>query len=217
MDTQHQLEAPLAPEQLWMPSPALSPRVRRLREEYWSFYTRRFRNEVRAYTTGTPWDMVYSIWQWSNVPEVAPFQAGYRSYLPAGGEPVELPPSFWDEPLAVRQALFFREVVRCHLPVTILEGELVVGAAFATSASRCLKRAEARRRDREERKFLKEWDALNDVGVGNCGAVPGHLIPDYPKALRLGWRRVPAYGGAERHDPHASPEQRHLARAIVIC
>ena len=217
MDTQHQLEAPLAPEQLWMPSPALSPRVRRLREEYWSFYTRRFRNEVRAYTTGTPWDMVYSIWQWSNVPEVAPFQAGYRSYLLASAEPVELPPSFWDEPLAVRQALFFREVVRCHLPVTILEGELVVGAAFATALSRCLKRAEARRRDREERKFLKEWHALNDVGVGNCGAVPGHLIPDYPKALRLGWRGISAEAEAVLGNRESSPEQRDLARAIVIC
>jgi hypothetical protein len=73
METQRQQDVPLAPAQLWTASAALSPRVRRLREEYFSFYTRDFTNEVRAYTTGTLWDMVYSIWQWSNVPEVARF------------------------------------------------------------------------------------------------------------------------------------------------
>jgi formate C-acetyltransferase len=217
METQRQLEAPLAPEQLWGASPGLPARVRRLREEYWSFYTRRFTNQVRAYTTGTPWDAVYSIWQWSNVPEVAPFQPGYRSYLLAAATPVELPPGFWDEPLVVRQALFFREVLRCHLPVHILEGELVVGSSFATALSRCLTRSEARRRDREERKFLKEWHALNDVGVGNCGAVPGHLIPDYPKALRLGWRGISAEAEAVLGNRESTPGQRDLARAIVTC
>ena len=37
----------LSPAAVWSPSPALSPRVRRLRDEYFSFYTRDyFRNEV---------------------------------------------------------------------------------------------------------------------------------------------------------------------------
>ncbi len=30
-------------------------------------------------------------------------------------------------------------------------------------------------RDRAEQAFLKGWHALNDVDVGNCAAVPGHL------------------------------------------
>jgi formate C-acetyltransferase len=217
METRRQHEVVLSPTQLWTASPALSPRVARLREEYWSFYHRDFTNEVRAYTTGTRWDMVYSIWQWSNVPEVAPFQPGFRSYLLASATAVELPPGFWDEPLVVRQALFFREVLRCHLPVRILEGELVVGSHFSTALSRCLTRSEARRRDRQERVFLKEWHGLNDVGVGNCAAVPGHLIPDYPKALRLGWRGISAEAEAVLGDPASRAEQRDQARAIVIC
>jgi formate C-acetyltransferase len=217
METQHQAELALAPSQLWKASPQLSTRVRRLRDEYWSFYTRRFTNQVRGYTTGTPWDVVYSIWSWSNVPEVAPFQPGFRSYLQASAERVELPPGFWDEPLVVRQALFFREVVRCHLPVHILEGELVVGSSFATALSRCLRRGEARSRDREERRFLKEWHRLNDSGVGNCAAVPGHLIPDYPKALRLGWRGISAEAESVLGRAESTREQRDLARAIVIC
>src|SRR5512135_3916044 len=110
--------SPAAPAtSLWSAAANLSPRVRQLRAQYWSFYERDFTNEVRAYTTGTPWDIVYSIWSWTNVPEVAMFQPGFRSYLSAAATPVELPPGFWQEPLVIRQALFFREVVRRYLPV----------------------------------------------------------------------------------------------------
>jgi len=63
--------------QLWQAADTLSPRVRQLRDEYWSFYERECTNEVRAYTTGTPWDIVYSIWSWTNVPEVALFQPAF--------------------------------------------------------------------------------------------------------------------------------------------
>jgi formate C-acetyltransferase len=206
----------LSPSQLWTAAP-LPPRVQRLRDQFWSFYERDYTNEVRAYTTGAPWDTVYSIWSWTNVPEVALFQQGFRSYLLAAATPVELPEGFWNEPLVVRQALFFREVVRRYLPVQILEGELVVGSHFCTALSRCLKKDEARTRDREEQRFLKEWHALNDVGVGNCGAVPGHLVPDYPRALRLGWRGIREEAQGVVDNPASTRVQRDLARAIVIC
>jgi pyruvate formate-lyase/glycerol dehydratase family glycyl radical enzyme len=206
----------VAPNRLWSPADTLSPRVRRLREEYWSFYEREFTNEVRAYTTGMPWDMVYSIWSWTNVPEVAMFQQGYRSYLLASAKRIELTPGFWDEPLVVRQALFFREVVHSHLPVRILDGELVVGFHFSTALSRCLKRDEARKRDREEKAFLKGWHALNDIGVGNCGAVPGHLVPDYPTVLRIGWSGIRDEAESLLADPEITSDQRDLARAIAI-
>ena len=64
----------IAPEKVWAPAETLPSRVRRLREQYWSFYEREYTNEVRSYTTGTPWDTVYSVWNWTNVPEVALFQ-----------------------------------------------------------------------------------------------------------------------------------------------
>lgn len=207
----------LSPAQLWSPAATLSPRICKLREQYWSFYDRAYTNEVRAYTTGTPWDVVYSIWSWTNVPEVALFQQGYRSYLRAAARPVRLGEGFWSQPLIVRQALFFREVLRHHLPVDILDGELIVGSHFCTALSRCLDRDEARSRDREEARFLKAWHTLNDIGVGNCGAVPGHLIPDYPKILRTGWKGVQAEAEQVLTDPEASAEEHKLARAIVIC
>jgi len=200
--------APVLPAQLWSAAPTLSPSVKKLRDEYWNFYERRFTNQVRAYTTGTAWDYVYPIWSWTNVPEVALFQRGFRSYLGAAATRVELPPDFWSEPLVVRQALFFRQVVRRYLPVEILDGELIVGGQFSTALSRCLKKDEQRARDKEEERFLKEWHALNDTGVGNCGAVPGHLVPDYPKVLRIGWKGIQDEARAYSSD---------LGRAIVVC
>ena len=207
----------LSPEQIWSASDSLSPRIEKLRNEYWSFYDREYTNEVRGYTTGKPWDTVYSIWSWTNVPEVALFQKGFRSYLLAGATTVNLPPKFWNEPLVVRQAIFFREVLSHYLPIKILDGELIVGSHFNTALSRCLTKRETRLRNRQEETFLKDWNKLNDTGVGNCAAVPGHLVPDYPKALRLGWKGIQDEAQSFINDPTSSVEQRDLARAIIIC
>ncbi len=207
----------IAPTQLWSAADSLSPRVRRLRQQFLSFYERDYRNEVRAYTTGTAWDSVYSLWSWSNVPEMGMFLPGASSYLLAAARPVDLPPGFWDEPLVVRRALFFREVAVKHLPVQILDGELVVGSHWSTALSRCLKKEEARARDRQEQTFFRQWKELNDVGAGNCGAVPGHLVPDYPHALRLGWAGIQAEAEAIAADGASTAEQRDQARAVSIC
>lgn len=212
-----QLDTQVLSTQVWSPAATLSPRVKKLRDEYWNFYERKFTNQVRAYTTDTSWDCVYSIWSWTNVPEVALFQQGFRSYLGATATRVNLAEGFWNQPLVVRQALFFREVVRNYLPAHILDGELIVGSNFCTALSRCLTRDEQGARDRAEKRFLKEWHTLNDVGVGNCGAVPGHLVPDYPKALRIGWKGIQAEAQYALDDPDATREQRDLAHAIVIC
>lgn len=205
------------PARLWSPTKTLSPRVKRLRDQYFSFYEREYTNEVRAYTTDTPWDTVYAIWNWTNVPEMIIFYQGARSYLRAAATPVELPEGFWHEPLVVRQALFFQEVLRRYLPVQILEGELVVGSHFSTALSRCLRKDEANARDRQEKTFFKQVQLLNSLGVGNCGAVPGHFVPDYPKALRIGWKGIKDEALAAQAKPGITPEQRNLARAIVIC
>jgi hypothetical protein len=150
MSTHLDLCSTVTPNQLWSAAPTLSPRIKKLRDQYWSFYDRAFTNQVRAYTTGAPWDCVYPIWSWTNVPEVALFQQGFRSYLSAAATRVELPNDFWNEPLVVRQALFFREVLRCYLPVEILDGELIVGGQFSTALSRCLKKDEQHARDQAE-------------------------------------------------------------------
>jgi hypothetical protein len=108
---------------LWSPADTLSPRVRRLRDHYWDFYNRDYTNEARAFTTGTPWDQVYAPWNWTNVPEMMMFFTGAKAYLLADATQVELSPGFWDEPLVVRRAIFFRRVLEEYLPVQILAGE----------------------------------------------------------------------------------------------
>ncbi|HVM95210.1 MAG TPA: pyruvate formate lyase family protein, partial [Candidatus Acidoferrales bacterium] len=207
----------LPPGDLWAAAPTLSPRVRRLRDQYWSFYEREYTNEVRAFTTGTAWDTVYSMWSWTNVPETAVFLPGFRSYLLAAATRVELPPGFWNEPLVVRRALFLRHVLSRYLPVEILAGELIVGSHFNTALSRCLNRREARERDRAEHDFLAQWHELNDVGVGNCGAVPGHLVPNYRKVLQVGWKGLYDEARATFEAAGSSIAQRNLAHAILIC
>ena len=205
------------PTTLWSPAESLSPRVRRLRDQFWDFYNRSYTNEVRAFTTGTSWDQVYAPWNWTTAPEMMMFFEGAKAYLLADATEVELPPGFWDEPLVVRRAIFFKRVLEEYLPVQILEGELVVGSHFSTAFSRTLTRSEARRFARMEKRFMAEAKRLNRLGVGNCGAVPGHLIPDYPRILRHGWRAIQAEADGIAGDPASTPQQRDLARSISLC
>jgi formate C-acetyltransferase len=188
-----------------------------LRDQFWDFYNRSYTNEVRAFTTGTSWDQVYAPWNWTTAPEMMMFFEGAKAYLLADATEVELPPGFWDEPLVVRRAIFFKRLLEEYLPVQILEGELVVGSHFSTALSRTLTRSEARRFAGMEKRFMAEAKRLNGLGVGNCGAVPGHLIPGYPRILRHGWRAVQAEADGIAGDPASTPQQRDLARAISLC
>ena len=204
------------PAAIWSPSPSLSPRVRRLREEFFSFATRDyFRNEVRPYTSGTPWDEVWSPYHWGVVPEMYSMFDAVRDSLLAAAEPVSLPDGFWSQSLVVRRALFFREVVERDLPVKILNGELIVGSYFNTALSKSHTRGDARTWKRDVRRWREKAQALNDAGVGNCGAIPGHLIPNYPKVLRLGFRRIAAeLEEMQGREPDAT--RRNFLRALII-
>jgi len=205
------------PDTIWSPAETLSARVRRLRDQFWNFYNRDYTNEVRAFTCGTPWDRVYAPWNWTTAPEMMMFFEGAKAYLLADATEVELPTGFWDQPLIVRRAVFFKRVLEEYLPVQILEDELVVGSHFSTSLSRTLTRSETRRFARIEKRFMKKAERLNRLGVGNCGAVPGHLIPDYPRILRQGFRAIQGEADTIASDSSSTSEQRELARAISIC
>ncbi|MEW6203163.1 MAG: pyruvate formate lyase family protein, partial [bacterium] len=202
---------------LWSPAQTLSPRVQKLRSEFFSFYDRDyFRNEVLAFTTGAPWDSVWSPHQWSVVPELFPFFAAVRDSLLASAHKVKMPHYFWREPLVIRRALFFKEVLENHLPVKILDGELIVGAQFNTALSKCHTKQEAKKFETEVKKWLVEARKLNDAGIGNCGAIPGHLIPDYPKILKKGfsgvWDELTETLENCKHSP-----RKDLLKAMILC
>ena len=177
-----------AVDRMWNPTAALSERVQKLRAEYFSFQERDyFRNEVMPFSTGTAWDRVYAQHNWTVVPEVFPFLTAFEDCLAACAKTVPFEINE-DEPLVLRRARFFAEIVKQHLPVQILDGELIVGGQFNTALSLTLSRGEAASYDRLEDEFVKRVKDLSELGVGNCGAVPGHLIPDYAGALRQGLR-----------------------------
>ncbi|MFO8057314.1 MAG: pyruvate formate lyase family protein, partial [bacterium] len=149
---------------------------------------REFRNEVLGFTTGEPDDILFSSIQWGVAPEAFFFSRSFQDTLSASAIKVDLPPDFWQKGLPLRKALFFRRVLEGYLPVKILDGELIVGSYFNTALSKTLNRAETKRWKKREKKWFRKSLYLNAVGIGNCGAIPGHLIPDYPAVLQKGFK-----------------------------
>jgi trans-4-hydroxy-L-proline dehydratase len=181
-----QEQCALRPDELWNASSDLNERISKLRKEYFDIEERDFHNEMIPYSNGTEWDIMWSPSQWGVVPELIPFNLAFLETLPMVAEKVELPDGFWEQPIEMRAALFFREVVSKNLPVRILDGELIVGAQFNTAMSRSMTRAEEKRWMKKTKKWMKEIDVLNSTGAGNAGATPGHIIPDYKTALQEG-------------------------------
>ena len=180
------------PASVWKPSENLSPRVKRLRDEYFSFYDRydTYTNEVRPYTTGRPWDEVYSRTNWGVTPEAVPFLPGFGVCLRALAERVEFPDDMFNRSIAERRAFFFNRVIADHLPVKILEGELIVGSHFNTALSKTLTKREAKEWARGQDKFYKELALRCETGEFNYGAIPGHFVPNYNKVLERGFSGI---------------------------
>ncbi|MEM0233535.1 MAG: pyruvate formate lyase family protein [Candidatus Nezhaarchaeales archaeon] len=198
---------------IWSPG-GLTERVKKLRDQYFSFWDRPT-NEVIAYTTGAPWDEVFSYHDWGVVPEMFPFLPAIRDSLKVLAMKVDLPEGFWKESLPVRRAIFFRRVIEEHLPVRILDGELIVGFHFNTALSKCFTKEEAEEWRRAEERWFRRVVELSDLGVMNCGAIPGHIIPNYRKVVERGFRgiRDELLQWMERHTDEA---KRDYVRAMVI-
>jgi trans-4-hydroxy-L-proline dehydratase len=207
----------ISPDRIWHASDKLSPRINRLREEYYHLESRPyFRNEVMPFTTGTDWDVVFSPVNWGIIPELIPFMGAFTESLRVGARDVELPDGFWDRSLVMRRALFFSEVCRRHLPVQILEGELVVGGQFNTALSKTHNRGESKRWNKVVKKWWKGAQEINELGMGNTGAVPGHLIPDYPRVLREGLAGIYEDLKAKKEQTN-DPAHVDFLEALMIC
>lgn len=210
--------AVLQADQLWNPSPELTKRVKKLRDEYENLESRDyFRNEVIPFTTGTDWDAMWSPSQWGVVPELIPFNRAFLETMTLVARKVELPPDFWKKPHVIRVAAFFREVIARYLPVQILEGELIVGGHFNVALSRVHNRKENREWMKLTEKWMKEIESLNSHGLGNAGATPGHLIPDYRRALREGLKGLVAYFERLRSEASDEGHKDFLSALIITC
>lgn len=200
---------------IWSPSSRLSARVKRLRDEYFDRENRSFSNEVLSYTTGAPWDIVYRRHEDYVAPEVVPFMKAVGDSLLALAEEVSLPENFWGEPLIVRRALFFAQVLR-QIPIDILEGELIVGGRFNTAMSNCLNEKETEEYREIDERESRRTDWLINHGVANCGPVPSHIIQDFPKVLRVGFEGI-KQEAEQRLAAEADEQRRAFYRAVVVC
>jgi len=190
----------------------MSPRIAWLRDYYFQGVGRAWNNEYTSWTTGTPWDFQYDELTFYIVPETYAFLQTFRSAFQQVAHPVTLHPGFWSWTLPERRAWFNREVMVRYLPREVLPGDLLAGGRFNIQTSACLTRAETRERDRlvygpKGSRAAMLW--FHNHGYGNAGATSGHLIPDYGRIIREGWRAVhaeleaalAALPEAERHGP----------------
>ncbi len=200
---------------IWRPSENLPERVKRLREHFYSFYERSETNEPLAFTTGTKWDEVYSLHDWGNEPAIYAFLPSIDQTLKAMAVPIELPEGYWNHGLAMRRAIFFCEVMTHYMPVRILDGELIVGFNFNTALSRSLNEAETKVRNKGMKEWFKEATRLTRLGIGSAASVPGHIIPDYAKVLRLGMRGIVEEYEAIA-DTDISEEHREFVESLIL-
>jgi len=203
--------------ELWSPSEGLSERVKKLRDEYFSYNDRGyFRNEVIPFISRRDNDALWSSYHWGVSPEIHITFPSFESTLQSLGRMVPLPDDFWNEPRVIRRAKFFAEVIRKHLPVKILDSELIVGAQFNAALSKTFNDEEYKEWRARERKWFKTYRKLDFFGVGNCGAVPGHIIPDYPRVLQEGFRGMAEYF-RKLADSAKDENHKHFIEALIEC
>jgi len=171
----------------------LSPRIIWLRDYYFSGAKRAWNNEFTAWTTGTPWDVIFDEITFYIVPETYAFMQTFRSSMFQAARRVSLPAGFWSKSLPERKAFFVKEVMVNYVPQEILPGDLIAGARFNVQTSTCWTRKEAKERDRliygkKGARTTMKW--FHDHGYGNSGATSGHIIPGYEQALKIGWKGI---------------------------
>lgn len=173
----------------------LSPRIKWLYDYYYSGANRKWNNEFNAFTTGTDWDVIFDESSFYIVPEVYSFFNTFNLSFNQAAVVIDTPKDFYDWTLVERKAWFIKEAMVNHLPKEILPGDLIAGGRFNLQASMCLSKEEAaqRARDLHSKKGLRnQIFAFHDRGFGNCGATCGHIIPDYPTALKIGFQGIHA-------------------------
>lgn len=171
----------------------LSPRIQWLRDYYFQGVARAWNNEYTSWTTGTPWDFQYNELTFYIVPETYSFLQTFRSAFKQVARPVKLHPDFWSWSLPERRAWFNHQVMVHYLPKEILPGDLLAGGRFNIQTSTCLTEKETKERDSlvygpDGSRSAMLW--FHNHGYGNVGATSGHLIPDYGRIIREGWKNV---------------------------
>ncbi|NMA59410.1 MAG: hypothetical protein GX959_02260 [Clostridiales bacterium] len=166
----------------------LSPRVKWLRDYYFEGVKRDWNNEYSAYTTGTPWDIQFDEMTYYIVPEVYSFMSTFTTSVRQAAETIEIPDDFFKKAIPERKAFFTKKAVVEKMPIKILYNDLLCGSNFNLMTSMCLTEKEQKKRDKRLKKARQSMRFIYDHGYGNGGATSGHLIPDYAKIIKYGFK-----------------------------
>jgi len=173
----------------------LSERITWLRNYYFEGCKRNWNNEYTAWSTGTPWDLLYQELTYYIVPEVYMLMDALGGGYHQAARNIPLKDGFWSLSLVERHAWFLKEVMVNHLPQEILPGDLIAGGRFNVITSTCFTKEERKAYDKKVvgkngARTQMKW--FHDHGYGNAGATSGHLVPGYERILNIGWKGVHA-------------------------
>lgn len=168
----------------------LSSRVEFLRDYYFKGINRKWNNEYNVYSTGTPWDIQFDEISYYIVPEVYSFMSTFRSSCAQVAENIPMDKDFFKLSIPERKAIFTKEAAVNYMPLEILPNDLLAGSRFNMQGSMCLTKKETLERDKRVKEARRAMKFLYEHGYGNSGATSGHLIPDYAKILRSGFKAV---------------------------
>ena len=171
----------------------LSPRVKWLRDYFFKGTEREWNNEFKCYTTGDEWDTLYNEMAFYIVPETYPFLKTFTASTLQAAEVVKMKDDFYDNPIVVRRAMFLDQVLSNYLPCELVGDDLLAGGQFNVFTSMCLSKKEAKKREKliygkKGCNAAMKW--FHDHGYGNSGASSGHLISDYARVLKIGFKGI---------------------------
>ncbi len=195
----------------------LSPRIRWLRDYYFSGVKRNWNNEFIPFTTGTEWDELFDEITFYVVPETYAFYQQFVTSTKQAAHKIDIPKDFFSWSIAERRAWFIKEAMVSHVPQELLPGDLIAGGRFNLLASRCWSQAEAKARN--ARVFGKngmraKMKAYHERGFGNCGATSAHIIPDYAQVLKSGFKAIAAH--IDEEYAKLTPEQQRGSRGAQL-
>ncbi|MBM4236816.1 MAG: hypothetical protein FJ152_10210, partial [Firmicutes bacterium] len=190
----------------------LSPRIKWLYDYYFKGTERNWNNEYLAFSTGAKDDWLFEEMNFYIVPEVYSFFNTFNKAFNQNAVTLELPPDFYQLGLAERKAYFTRKAMVEGVPTEILPGDLLAGSRFNIICSKCWSTTEQKKHHKlvlgkgalRDRLFV-----FKDRGFGNCGPTSGHLIADYPRILKIGFKGLHHYFG-ELYEKLSAAEKRGL-------
>jgi len=191
----------------------LSDRITWLRDYYFKGCKRNWNNEYTAWSTGTPWDLLYQEMTYYIVPEVYMLMDALGGGYLQAARNIPLRDDFWSLSLVERNAWFLKEAMVNHVPQEILPGDLIAGGRFNVFTSTCFTREERKIYDKKvvgKKGARAQMKWFHDHGYGNAGATSGHLVPGYDRVLKMGWQGI--HAELEAAYDALSPEDRQGSR-----